>query len=681
MKNCSIRSFVLICCSLVLVHSVKAQNPVSISASVSPGSIAAGGKGTAKVTANIGGGWHMYSVTQGGGGPVPTRITLDGGPFKMNGVSGSRPTVKMDPNFGINTETYSGSASFAISFTVAADAPEGPQTLNISVRYQVCNDTTCLPPKTVKVSAPVTITAATASVSPTPKESVTPTPAIPDERANSNSKISANSNIADNTNTAAILSSNTETNTNVETNAASNSETRSTQNIRSNDTQISGGNIEDQSIWGFIWLAMGFGALSLLTPCVFPMIPITVSYFTKNAADSHVKSVKEALIFAFGIILTFTALGIALALVFGAAGLNQFAANPWINLLIMGIFLAFAFSLLGAYNIGIPSSILTKLDNLTRSKESSKTLGLLLMGLTFSLTSFTCTAPLVGTILVAAANGKLLYPIVGMLAFSSVFALPFFVLAIAPRLLHSLPSSGGWMNSLKVVMGFLEIGAALKFLSNADLVWAWGIFTREVVLAGWIGLSLLVFLYLLGVFRLSHDFGENKIGLVRVLNAFLFVTLAFYLLTGLFGRKLGELESFLPPEQEGVSAGSSGARSNGELSWITNDYQAALTQAKAENKQIFIDFTGYTCTNCRWMEINMFPKPSVKAGLEKFVRVRLYTDGEGEPFEGFQKMQEEKYGTVALPLYAIISPSEEVVSKFAGLTRDENEFSSFLRTN
>jgi thiol:disulfide interchange protein DsbD len=334
---------------------------------------------------------------------------------------------------------------------------------------------------------------------------------------------------------------------------------------------------------------------------------------------------------------------------------------------------------LGAYNIGIPSGVLTKLDNLTRSKESSKTLGLLLMGLTFSLTSFTCTAPLVGTILVAAANGKLFYPIVGMLAFSTIFALPFFILAVAPRLMYSLPKSGGWMNSLKVVMGFLEIGAALKFLSNADLVWGWGIFTREVVIAGWIALSILIFLYLIGVFRMAHDFGENKIGLVRVLNAFLFTTLAFYLLTGLFGKKLGEIESFLPPAKEEMSINASGTKSNGELSWITNDYQAALKQAKAENKPVFIDFTGYTCTNCRWMEVNMFPKPAVRAELEKFVRVRLYTDGEGEPYEGFQKMQEEKYGTVALPLYAIISPTDEIIAKFEGLTRDEDEFAGFLR--
>jgi thiol:disulfide interchange protein DsbD len=372
-------------------------------------------------------------------------------------------------------------------------------------------------------------------------------------------------------------------------------------------------------------------------------------------------------------------LGVALALLFGAAGLNRFASNPYINLLITGIFLAFAFSLLGAYNIGVPSSILTKLDSVTRSKESGKVIGLLLMGLTFSLTSFTCTAPLVGTILVAAAGGALLYPIVGMLAFSTVFALPFFVLAVAPNLLKSLPRSGSWLNSVKVVMGFLEIGAALKFLSNVDLVWGWGFFTREVVIAGWIALSVLIFFYLLGVFRFAHDSDDRSIGLIRVLNAFLFGTLAFYLLTGLFGTKLGEIESFLPPTREVLTSSTNSTSSNGELSWITNDYQAALTQAKAENKQIFVDFTGYTCTNCRWMEANMFPKPAIRAELDKFVRVRLFTDGEGEPYEGFQKMQEQRFGTVALPLYAIVAPTDQITATFEGLTRNEEEFVNFLR--
>lgn len=651
-----------------------AQNPVSMTMSVSPGTVAAGGKGTARINASIGGGWNMYSVTQGGGGPIPTRITSGEGPFTIGAVSGPKPKVKLDPNFGINTESYSGSAAFNVPFTVNADAPAGPSTLNIKVRYQVCNDTVCLPPKTVPLTAALNITAAGAAGSPTPVPSATPTPTpspTPDANSNVNANTLANVNANVNANSNADTNSSTDANELTSMVSGSNSNNAVTRSAESN--------INDQPIWGFIWLAITFGALSLLTPCVFPMIPITVSYFTKHGSVTRAGSIRDALIYALGIIFTFTGLGVALALIFGAAGINRFASNPYINLLITGIFLAFAFSLLGAYNLGVPSSVLTKLDGITRSKDSGRTIGLLLMGLTFSLTSFTCTAPLVGTILVAAANGDLFYPIVGMLAFSSVFALPFFVLALAPNLLNSLPRSGSWMNSVKVVMGFLEIGAALKFLSNVDLVWGWDIFTREVVIAGWLALSVLTFLYLIGTFRFAHDSDDNRIGLVRVMVAFLFGTLSFFLLTGLFGARLGELESFLPPAKE-VSVGSrSAGSSNGELSWITNDLKAAAEQAKAENKKLFIDFTGYTCTNCRWMEANMFPKPAVRTELDKFIRVRLYTDGEGEPYEGFQKMQEQRFGTVALPLYAIITPQDQVTATFEGLTRSEEEFVAFLK--
>ncbi len=607
--------------------AVLAQDPVKFTASVAPESIAAGGSGTAKITATIESPWKMYSLTQGSGGPIPTKITIDDAYFQAGKIAGPKPKIAFDPNFGINTEAYSGEAAFTVPFTVTSDAPDGRQDLRLSVKYQVCNDTLCLPPKTVKLAAGVTVTGGKAVAAST-SAATSPSPAIV------------------NPSPAA-------------TPAAS--------------------NIANGSFWGFIWLAITFGALSLLTPCVFPMIPITVSYFTKHGSDTHYGSIRDALIYALGIILTFTGLGVALALVFGAAGLNRFASNPYINLLITGIFLAFAFSLLGAYNLGVPSGILTKLDGVTRSKESGKYIGLLLMGLTFSLTSFTCTAPLVGTILVAAANGELFYPVAGMLAFSTVFALPFFVLAVAPRLMHRLPRSGTWMNSVKVVMGFLEIGAALKFLSNVDLVWGWNVFTREVVIAGWIACSVLIALYLLGVFRFAHDSERKHIGLFGALNALAFTTLTFYLLTGLFGARLGEIESFLPPAKESAAADAGQTAKNGELTWITNDYEAAIARAKSENKRIFVDYTGYTCTNCRWMEANMFTKAEVRKELEKFVRVRLYTDGEGEPYQGFQRMQEQRFGTVALPLYAIVTASDETVATFAGLTRDQNEYLAFLR--
>jgi thiol:disulfide interchange protein len=659
---------------LFFAVATPAQNPVTWSIKANaPATLKAGDKFTAQVTAQIQGGWHLYSLTQGAGGPIPTRITApEGQPFKLGGsVSGPRPRVEMDPNFQINTETHEGNATFRVPLIVATDAPVGAQSLNINVRFQACDDTKCLPPRTVKLSAPITLVAASV---PVPTTSTLPTP----ERAKATPSPTPAGTITANNNANTAQTSTSPTPAAVST--------ASTNGAGTNQTV--GGINRGSSIWSFIWLAMTVGALSLLTPCVFPMVPITVSYFTNHAAGDRKTALRDAVIYALGIILTFTALGVALAALFGAAGINRFAANPWVNLVITAIFIAFAFSLFGAFNLQVPSSILTKLDALSRKEEGSgrggHVIALLLMGLTFSLTSFTCTAPFVGTLLVMAAGGDWVFPVVGMLAFSTVFALPFFVLALAPQLVSQLPKSGGWLNSVKVVMGLLEVAAAMKFLSNVDLVWGWSIFTREVVLASWVAIAALTAFYLLGKFQLSHDMGVERIGAARLMIALISLSLGFYLLTGLFGARLGELESFLPPATESSSSvasasGGAGVRP-GEISWITNDYEGALKQAAAEGKPVFIDFTGYTCTNCRWMEANMFPRGAVRRELEKYVRVRLYTDGEGQPYEGFQQMQEEKFGTVALPLYAVLGGNGQILTTFPGLTRNEAEFVSFLKT-
>ena len=679
-------SFLLI---LFLGSICFAQNPVSLSMSVRPAQAAPSDKVTAQISASIDGNWHMYSITQGGGGPIPTRITVaSDGVFKSGGTpTGSKPKREMDPNFGIMTEFYAGSASFRVPVAVDASAQPGPQMLTVNVRYQVCNETLCLPPKTLKVSAPVEIVAASAAqavTSPTPTPTPTPTlrPTVADSNANSKSDA-----IARNVNSSST------TDTNLSANATNRAEANP-QPYREADTTAAtvarpGGIDSGGSLWSFIWLAMTVGALSLLTPCVFPMIPITVSYFTNHAAGNRGAAVRDATVYALGIILTFTALGVALAILFGAAGMNQFAASPWVNLAITAIFLAFALSLFGSFNIGIPTSVLTKLDAFQRGKEGSgsggRIIAILLMGLTFSLTSFTCTAPFVGSLLVMAAQGEWFMPVIGMLAFSTVFALPFFVLALAPQLISQLPKSGGWLNSVKVVMGFLEIAAAMKFLSNVDLVWGWGVFTREIVLASWVTIALLIGLYLLGKFQLSHDTAIARLGAGRLLASVLFLTLGFYFLTGLFGARLGEIESFLPPATENsfvaMKQGNGREGGGGELSWMKNDYAGALRQAKQEGKAVFIDFTGYTCTNCRWMEANMFPKPAVRRELEKYVRVQLYTDGEGEPYEGFQQMQQEKFNTVAMPLYAILSADGTILATFPGLTRSEPAFVSFLQSS
>ena len=357
----------------------------------------------------------MYSVTQGAGGPTPTRITVADGAIKSVGaVRGPAPHREMDANFGIMTETYSGAASFSVPLVVNASAQPGTQTLTINVRYQVCNDTTCLPPKTVKVSTPVEIVpgaaaaVSAAQASPTPDRSptATPTPAVADLAANTNKNSNSNANaaIADAANANAANAANATGNV-----LATTGENKdASANTASVVAPAPATEAYEGSLWSFIWLAMTLGALSLLTPCVFPMIPITVSYFTNHSAGHRSKAVKLATVYSAGIIATFTLLGMLLAIFVGAAGINLFAANPWVNVLITAVFLFFAFNLFGAYEIAIPTKVLTKLDALTRSREGegSGIVGALLMGLTFTLTSFTCTSPFVGTLLVSASQGS-----------------------------------------------------------------------------------------------------------------------------------------------------------------------------------------------------------------------------------------------------------------------------------
>ena len=602
------------------VDKAEAQNPTKwrLEVALPPAEgFAPGAAVDAKVNVEIEPGWHLYALDQPQGGPIPTTFELvENSKFKLAGdVVSPKPFEEFDPNFKIDTKFFKDRAEFGIPLQALESATAGD--IALKIRFMLCNDTLCLPPKTIRLTVAGEELyrkpgAGSAVVAPAQAPVVAPAPV-------------------------------------------------------------------ESDITGFIWLAITLGALSLLTPCVFPMIPITVSYFTKNSGQGRGKSIKLAAVYSFGIIATFTLLGMLLAIFVGAAGIILFAANPWVNIFIAAMFLFFALNLFGAYEIQVPSGLLNRLDSLTRSKEGEGggVVGAALMGLTFTLTSFTCTSPFVGTILVSASQGEWQMPLVGMLAFSAVFALPFFVLALVPQLLTQLPKSGGWMNSVKVSMGFLEVAAAMKFVSNVDLVWGWGIFTRDVVLAIWIAIGVVLSLYLLGKFQLHHDSPSERIGAGRLVAAIVSLSVSFYLLTGLFGAKLGELESFLPPDLDKSRAAS--AASADKVAWLKDDLEGALAAARSQNKKVFIDFTGYTCTNCRWMEANVFVKPEVDAELKKFVTVKLFTDGIGEVYEKQQRYQEETFKTVALPYYAVLDADGKPVATFPGLTRDVGEFVAFLK--
>ncbi len=442
--------------------------------------------------------------------------------------------------------------------------------------------------------------------------------------------------------------------------------------------------IAESSIWQFILAAAGFGLLALLTPCVFPMVPITVSFFTKRNAGSKKEAAKDAFMYAGGIVVTFVLLGFLLSLLAGPAGINQFAANPWANLIIAAIFIAFALNLFGLFEIGVPSSVLSKLNS-TAQHSKNRTFSVVLMGFVFSLTSFTCTVPFVGTLMVAFSRGSWFVPLVGMLVFASIFAAPFFLLALFPNAMKSLPRSGTWMNNVKVVMGFLEIAAALKFFSNVDLIWSWHFFSRDLVLAAWVSIAIITTIYLLGRFQLSHDTPVEQIGAIRVLIAVVFLAGGIYLYTGFNGHPLGQLDGFLPPNDAGDVAQSAAVTptisfapaSQAPQQWLPS-YPAALAEAKRTGKNIFIDFTGYTCTNCRAMEATVFSRADVKQMFQKFVLARLYTDN-GTPLNDTNRdIEENRFNTIALPYYVIVSPDDKPLATFPGFTRNVDDFKSFL---
>jgi thiol:disulfide interchange protein DsbD len=585
-----------------------------------PATAVAGATFDATLTLATDPGWKVYSLTQPAGGPAggPKALVIsvpDGQAVVAAGpAAGPKPYVSFDPNFGFDTEVYQDAATITVPLRASMTADLVATPPHISIRFQTCNDRMCMPAREIELR---------------PGES---------------------------------------------------GPTAGPSGSSGSDPVVGGGtaNVPDlaaasraSTIGAYIALAAAMGALSLLTPCVFPMVPITVSYFTNRSGRTRRDAIAEAVVYGLGIVLTFTAVGFVLAVVFGASGLNRFAADPWLNLGVTALFVAFALSLFGVWEIALPSSVVNAAARADQGR--GRFAGTLLMGLAFTLTSFTCTAPFLGTLLVVAAQGDWQWPLAGMLAFSSVFAAPFVALALAPHWLKSLPKSGSWLLAVKAAMGMAELAAAMKFLSNVDLVWGWGVFTREVVLITWIVISLILVGYLAGMFKLGHAPRLGRPAIGRFLATTATFLLAAWLATGLTGRRLGELEAFLPP------ADLSARSPEGELAWILNDYEAALAEGARANMPVLIDFTGYTCTNCRWMEANMFTRPDVERELSRFVRVRLYTDGRDEIHRRYQQMEQDMFGTVALPFYVILGADGVPKVSFGGLTRDPAEFISFLR--
>ena len=611
---------------------------VSFSLALEPDPPRLGEQIRAIITGHVIPGWHVYSLVpaQDEFAPPPTQLTVESDaplqavapPYETN------PITDFDPVLGMELSYHKNDFRFYQNLKLP-NTLEANQTVqqNIKIRYQTCSDRICLPPKTEILDASFTLGAGPVR------------PEYATARYDVNAPPSA------------------------------------LEPFSELEEVLAGG------FWGFLALAVFSGFLALLTPCVFPMIPITVAFFTKQENTSSGQVLKLSSLFAVGIIGTYTVTGMGFSVVLGATGAIQLATNGYVNFAIGLLFLLFAFSLMGFFNLALPAGLGNRLDQISR--KTGGPLGIILMGLVFTLTSFTCTVQFVGTMLIAASQGHWLWPIVGMLVFSTVFALPFFLLGLVPRWIQRMRSqSGAWLTHTKIVLGLVELAAAFKFFSNADLVWQWGVIDRDFVLHSWIILAFLIGLFLLGAITIQ-EVRVTKTGAGGFTLAFCFLFLGSHLVQGLQGNPLhGLIDAYLPPSLPASALASPTIQAPSAntvdavhtLPW-RSDLSEALVQAKQENKRIFVDFTGYTCVNCRWMEKYIFAHPAVlKVFKENFVLVQLFTDG-GEHYERNQALQVERFHTVALPFYVVLDANDHVLAKHSGIMASAEAFLAFLQQN
>ena len=483
------------------------------------------------------------------------------------------------------------------------------------------------------------------------------------------------------------------------------------------DTKVQKTPEAKDSLWGIFIAGLIGGFIAFFLPCIYPMVPLTISFFTKRA-ETKGKGIRGAIIYGLSIIIIYVALGFIITLIFGAGALNELATDGIFNIFIFAVLLIFGISFLGAFEITLPSSFVNKID----SKSDSRGLGgIFFMAATLAVVSFSCTGPVIGSVLVAVSStGDYLAPVVAMFGFSLSLALIFTVFAIFPSWLTSLPKSGGWLNSVKVVLGFLEIGLALKFLSTADLAYHWGILDREVFIAIWIVIAFILGFYLLGKIKFSHDSDIPYVSIPRLFLGGAAFTFAFYLIPGLLGAPLKAVSALVPPlstqdfviGQESASAVPAVSHAKRKYSDFLHlphnidgffDYEEALAYAKKEKKPLFLDFTGHGCVNCRKMEASVWSDPRVLKKLkEDYVVVSLYTDDktdlpENEQFESvilgskdspakvntvgkkFKHLQAERFNTISQPYYVLLGTDEkELVSPPIGVEFDIEKYLQYL---
>ena len=634
-------------------------------------------------------GWHLYSQVVPEDGPLPTAFVFEENPhYKAIGkIKEEKGVTEHDPVFDMVITFFENTASFTKRIKLTGN--QGT-TIKGEVEFMVCDDTNCLPPTYIdlifKIPAPG-------------KDAV-----IIESTENDSSDIEpiiGFNNITDNASTA-----DTTITKDAKTDKKDGKETAQSA-LDQNKKQ------DNRSLWGIFIVAFLFGFTALLTPCIFPMIPMTVSFFTKQS-QNRAAGIKNAVIYGIAIIVIYVFLGAVVTWLFGADALNALSTNVWFNFIFFLLILFFAFSFLGAYEITLPSSWATKAD---KQADRGGVIGIFFMALALAIVSFSCTGPIIGYLLVESASQGGIAPFVGMFGFALALALPFGLFAAFPGWMNQLPKSGGWLNTVKVFLGFLELALAFKFLSNADLVLQLHWLEREVFIAIWIAVFGTLALYLFGKIQLPHDSPVTNISVGRMSLGLLVLTFTIYMVPGLWGAPLKLISGFPPPMQysespygvgytktsPGISSASTeefpeGAHLGPQDIIAFKDYETGLAYAKKVGKPVLLDFTGFACVNCRKMEERVWSNPKILNLLKKeIVLISLYVDDKrplpdgqtitseisgkelryvGQRWSEFQIL---RYAANAQPFYVIMDHDENDLIQPIGYTPNDDEYFSWLR--
>ncbi len=620
---------------------------------------------TLKMEATVEPGWHIYSTTlSGDDGPLPTEFIFK--PSKqfslIGGVVEPAPKVEFDPNFQMEVKYFSNKVVFKQKIIYNSKI-RFPVTGEVS--WMLCDDTRCLPPEYLDFTIDIQ-----------PKKAESTTDAATNDESDEPVAVETDETSEED---LGLVEESTEQSP-LETVEVA------TPTAEEAPTKKSSG------YWWLIFLG-GFagGFAAFLMPCIYPMVPLTVSFFTKQS-KTKAEGIRKAVIYGLSIIVIYVALGMSISIAFGSDALNELSTNPWFNISFFVLFIVFAISFFGAFEITLPSSWVNKADE---ASNKGGLIGIFFMAFTLSLVSFSCTGPIIGTLLVEAAQqGSFFGPAVGMLGFALALSIPFALFAAFPGWLNSMPKSGGWLNTVKVSLGFVELAFAFKFLSNADLVWQAGWLKRELFIAIWVAIAFSTALYLFGFFKMSSDSNTDRITVPRLLFALMFMIFGFYLLPGTWGGPVKIVAGLTPPmfysEVGNVNASPTIMLTNGEqTSGIPkgahpescphglncfHDFDEGLAYAKEVNKPILLDFTGWACANCRKMEENVWSDPGVMSRLQNdFVLISLYVDDRKllpEEQQGISEstgkkiktvgnlwsdFQAKHYGTNSQPYYIVLN--------------------------